>query len=60
MDEILIRHINEAAVKQHEARGNAPQNKPKNWAEIEAYAEWIASIRVREELLRLKEELESK
>lgn len=55
--DVLDAHIASAAMRQHAARGSAPHNKPKNWEEVEAYAEWIASIRVREELLSIKREV---
>ena len=53
----LDAHITKAGLRQHVARGNAPEKRPRTWKEIEAYAEWIASIRVREELLALKREV---
>lgn len=55
--DVLDARIASAAIRQHAARGSTPHNKPKNWEEIEAYAEWIASIRVREELLSIKREV---
>lgn len=57
MLEVLDRHISEAGRNQTRRRGNAPENKPRTWAEIEAYAEWIGAIRAREALLALHEEV---
>lgn len=53
----LDAHIAKAGLRQRVARGSAPEKRPRTWKEIEAYAEWIASIRVREELLALKREV---
>lgn len=52
---VLDRHISEAGRRQTACRGNAPDKKPKTWEEIEAYAEWVGSIRAREALLSLRE-----
>lgn len=55
--DVLDAHIADAGIRQRIARGSAPEKKPRTWGGIEAYAEWIASIRVREELLEIKREV---
>lgn len=55
--DVLDAHIADAGLRQRAARGCAPEKKPRTWEEIEAYVEWIASIRVRDELLAIKREV---
>lgn len=55
--EKLDDHIFKAGMKQRVRRGNAPEGKPRTWAEIEAYAEWVGSIRAREALVSLRNDL---
>lgn len=57
MLEALDRHISEAGRNQTRRRGSAPEHKPRTWAEIEAYAEWIGAIRARAALLALRGEV---
>lgn len=55
--EALDCRIHEAGRKQTMRRGCAPEKKPRTWEEIDAYAEYIASVRVREALVSLRAEV---
>lgn len=57
MLEVLDQRIHDAGRTQTMRRGCAPEKKPRTWEEIEAYSEWIASIRVREALVSLRTEV---
>lgn len=55
--EALDRRISDAGRNQAMRRGSAPEGKPRTWAEVEAYAEWIGAIRAREALTALRREV---